>query len=215
MVRLRREIAAGTLQRGDRLPPEREMSHHFGVSRARLRQALDLLAAEGTLFRRRGQGTFVQPPPATDAARLKSLALRVSPQQMMEVRLEIEPALAGLAAQRGDAQARESFAQAAKATLNAPDQTAYDAADDIFHYKIAQMAQNPLFLTVYEAIRTVRAQTLWARKRAATYSAESTALLALQHQTLAEAILDGDRRAATQAMQSHLKSVAEILQQGA
>ncbi|WP_083096043.1 FadR/GntR family transcriptional regulator [Pseudophaeobacter leonis] len=210
---LRREIAAGTLQRGDRLPPEREMAHYFGVSRARLRQALDILATEGALFRRRGQGTFVQPPPATDAARLKSLALRVSPKEVMEVRMEVEPALAGLAALRADETSRESFAQAARATLNAPDQTAYDAADDIFHYKIAQMAQNPLFLTVYEAIRSVRAQTLWARKRAATYSAQSTALLGQQHQTLADAILRGDSLAATQAMQSHLQSVAEILQQ--
>ncbi len=215
MARLRREISEGTLQRGDRLPPEREMAYSFGVSRARLRQALDQLATEGALFRRRGQGTFVQPPPATDAARLKSLALRVSPQEVMEVRLEIEPALAGLAALRADETARESFAKAARATLNAPDQTTYDAADDIFHYKIAQMAQNPLFLTVYEAIRSVRAQTLWARKRAATYSAESTALLARQHQSLAEAILDGDSVAATLAMQSHLQSVAEILLQDA
>ena len=101
-ARLRDLIAKGVVLRGDRLLPEREMAQYLGVSRARLRQALDQLEREGVLFRRRGQGTFVQPPPATDATRLKSLARRVSAQQVMEVRLQIEPALAGLAALRAE-----------------------------------------------------------------------------------------------------------------
>ncbi|CUH88889.1 Putative L-lactate dehydrogenase operon regulatory protein [Phaeobacter sp. CECT 5382] len=212
---LRRDIAAGVLKRGDRLPPEREMALQFGVSRARLRQALDQLEGDGCLFRRRGQGTFVQPPPATDAARLKSLAGRVTAQEVMEVRLEIEPALARLAALRADDQARRKFAQAADATWAAPDQAAYDAADDIFHYMIAEMAQNPLFLTVYEAIRSVRAQAGWTQQRAATYSPEVTARLGQQHRALAEAILRGDGHAATNAMQTHLQFVAMTLQSGA
>jgi DNA-binding FadR family transcriptional regulator len=199
--------------RGDRLLPEREMAQQLGVSRARLRQALNQLEAEGALFRRRGQGTFVQPPPARDAARLKSLAGRVSPQQMMEVRMVIEPALAALAAQNGDENMRALFAEAARATFDAADQNSYDAADDLFHYKIAQMAQNPLFLTVYEAIRSVRRQTSWANRRAATYSPDVMALLAEQHQALAAAILKGDCVAATQAMQEHLVCVSDTLLQ--
>jgi len=210
-ARLRDLIAKGAVLRGDRLLPEREMAQHLGVSRARLRQALDQLEREGVLFRRRGQGTFVQPPPATDATRLKSLARRVSAQQVMEVRLQIEPALAGLAALRADACARRVFDQATRATLEAGDQQSYDAADDVFHYKIAEMAQNPLFLTVYEAIRSVRAQASWARTRAAAYSPEVTEGLGKQHQEIAEAILRGDSVAASQAMQDHLRCVADTL----
>ena len=213
VARLREDIAKRAVLRGDRLLPEREMAQHLGVSRARLRQALDQLEREGVLFRRRGQGTFVQPPPATDATRLKSLARRVSAQQVMEVRLQIEPALAGLAALRADAPARKVLAQATQATLEAVDQQSYDAADDVFHYKIAEMAQNPLFLTVYEAIRSVRAQASWARTRAATYSPEVTAVLGQQHQALAEAILRGDSPAASQAMEDHLRCVADTLLQ--
>lgn len=212
-TRLQREIATGAVLRGDRLLPEREMAQHLGVSRARLRQALDQLETEGALFRRRGQGTFVQPPPIPDAARLKSLAQRVSPQEVMEVRLQVEPALAGLAALRADDKARAVFALATQATLDARDQQSYDAADDVFHYKIAEMAQNPLFLTVYEAIRSVRAQASWANTRAATYSREVTAVLGQQHQTLAAAILRGDSAAATEAMRDHLRCVAETLLQ--
>lgn len=214
VTELRNRVATGEVLRGDRLLPEREMAQRLGVSRGRLRQALDQLETEGALFRRRGQGTFVQPPPARDAARFKSLAQRVSPQEVMEVRLVVEPALAGLAAQNADAAMRELFAQATQATLEARDQQSYDAADDVFHYKIAQMAQNPLFLTVYESIRSVRAQAGWANRRAATYSSEVTAVLGQQHQTLAASILRHDSAAATQAMQAHLRCVAETLSQG-
>lgn len=213
VARLRGDIVSGAAVRAGRLLPEREMAQHLGVSRARLRQALDQLEAEGALFRRRGQGTFVQPPPARDAARLKSLAQRVSLQEVMEVRFQIEPALAELAALRADDAMREVFAQAARATIDAPDQQSYDAADDLFHYKIAEMAQNPLFLTVYEAIRSVRAQADWARTRAAAYSPQITAVLAQQHQALATAILRGDGAAARQAMADHLQCVADTLLQ--
>lgn len=213
VARLREGIATEQILRGDRLLPEREMAQQLGVSRARLRQALDQLESEGALFRRRGQGTFVQPPPARDAARLKSLAQRVSPQEVMEVRQVVEPALAGLAAQNADETMHALFAQAMQATLDATDQQSYDAADDVFHYKIAEMAQNPLFLTVYEAIRSVRAQAEWASRRAATYSPEVTRLLGQQHQALAAAILRRDSAGARQAMQDHLTSVAETLLQ--
>ncbi len=61
---LRREIAAGNWQPHQRIPPERELVERYGVSRITVRQALSDLAAEGILYRRRGRGTYVSPPPA-------------------------------------------------------------------------------------------------------------------------------------------------------
>lgn len=210
-ARLRDEIARGQLTTDGRLPAERDMAVQLGIGRTRLRQALEILTQEGLLFRRRGQGTFVAPPPATDAARLAPLARRVSPAQMMEVRQQIEPALAGLAASRATDAERAQFAQLAEATLTPKDHDSYEAADDLFHYKIAEMARNPLFLTMYEAIRSVRSHTSWIRPRAETYSRATTDLLARQHQTLAQAIIDGDDTAARATMQAHLASVADVL----
>src|SRR3954452_10568809 len=47
---------------GAALPSERQLSVDLGVSRLTLRAALDDLAREGHLVRRRGSGTFVQQP---------------------------------------------------------------------------------------------------------------------------------------------------------
>jgi GntR family transcriptional regulator len=57
-----REIIAGRLPPGTRLPPEGELAGQWGVSLAPVRQALVDLAAEGYLDRGRGRGTFVRQP---------------------------------------------------------------------------------------------------------------------------------------------------------
>jgi GntR family transcriptional regulator len=47
---------------GDAIPSERQLSHDLGVSRLTIRAALEELAREGHLIRRRGAGTFVSEP---------------------------------------------------------------------------------------------------------------------------------------------------------
>src|SRR5207342_3593744 len=47
---------------GDAIPAERQLSAELGVSRLTLRAALEDLAREGYLVRRRGSGTFVSEP---------------------------------------------------------------------------------------------------------------------------------------------------------
>ena len=51
-----------TMDVGDAIPPERQLSADLGVSRLTLRAALEDLAREGYLVRRRGSGTFVSEP---------------------------------------------------------------------------------------------------------------------------------------------------------
>ena len=47
---------------GQAIPSERQLSHEFGVSRLTVRAAIDELAREGYLVRRRGSGTYVSEP---------------------------------------------------------------------------------------------------------------------------------------------------------
>jgi DNA-binding GntR family transcriptional regulator len=47
---------------GTLFPSERELEEHFGVSRAVVRPALNLLERDGAIYRRRGSGTYVAAP---------------------------------------------------------------------------------------------------------------------------------------------------------
>ncbi|CAA9385086.1 MAG: Transcriptional regulator, GntR family [uncultured Rubellimicrobium sp.] len=58
--RLIREIGAGRLADGARLPPERDMAADLGIAVGTLRKALADLAAKGLLERRQGSGNYVR-----------------------------------------------------------------------------------------------------------------------------------------------------------
>lgn len=86
---LRARIRREEFTPGDRLPPEKELAEHYGISRMTLRQALTELAAEGLIERRHGSGTFVREhagpivhdlsAPLVFAAKMREQGLRLRP----------------------------------------------------------------------------------------------------------------------------------------
>jgi GntR family transcriptional repressor for pyruvate dehydrogenase complex len=81
VLRLIRERA---LRSGDRLEPERELAARLATSRTVVREALNRLVSEGLLTSRQGSGTYIAD---------------VDVPAITEVRLLLEPAAAGRAAQ--------------------------------------------------------------------------------------------------------------------
>ncbi len=207
---LRRGLADGSLTEAGRLRPERVLARELGVTRARLRRALEELEREGSIFRRRGQGTFPAPPPAVEINPFRRLGSRVTPRDVIEVRLQVEPALAALAAERAGPPEARLLEQLAEATRDPIDTAAYDRADDVFHYKIAEIARNPLFLTLYDSIRAVRAGAAWAHRRHEAYSAATIAELGRQHHALCPT-LPPEVEAARQAMARHVLTVSAAM----
>jgi GntR family transcriptional regulator len=59
---LRRRIRAGDWRAGDRLPSEEELRRSFGKGIPTVRQALDVLRAEGLIDKQHGRGSFVRVP---------------------------------------------------------------------------------------------------------------------------------------------------------
>jgi GntR family transcriptional repressor for pyruvate dehydrogenase complex len=88
-------IRTGQLRPGDRLPPERDLAQHFGVSRVTVRDALRVLEGRGLVEIRMGArgGAFVTVP----STELVSEGLRdlvtmtaLSPEDVVEARLIME-----------------------------------------------------------------------------------------------------------------------------
>lgn len=46
---------------GMRIPDERSLAQHYQVSRSSMKRALELLAQQGIVFKKRGSGTFINP----------------------------------------------------------------------------------------------------------------------------------------------------------
>ncbi|MFC4349437.1 GntR family transcriptional regulator [Kordiimonas lipolytica] len=71
---IRQAVERGALKSGQPLPAERDIAEDMGVSRVTVRKALDSLAQDGFLERRRGAGTFVSGPVSLPTARLASFS---------------------------------------------------------------------------------------------------------------------------------------------
>src|SRR5829696_8822879 len=112
---VRTRIESGALRPGDRLPAERELAVHIGVSRPTVRAGLKALAAIGVVQARRGSGTYIPDgPPALGSEPLSFLAAlhRFSREEMYEARRILEVGAAGLAAERGTSEEVSTIAEA-------------------------------------------------------------------------------------------------------
>lgn len=145
---VRREIEAGRLGPGARLPPERELSQLMGVSRPSLRSGLRTLQAMGIITARRGAGTFiVEGPPHLGKAPLEFLAALhgFTLDQMYEARRILEVGAAGLAAERATGEQLATMADEITgmfASLGEPH--AFLRHDLHFHRAVAEGSGNPI-----------------------------------------------------------------------
>jgi GntR family transcriptional repressor for pyruvate dehydrogenase complex len=149
---MRREIEAGRLGPGHRLPPERELAEAMGVSRPSLRAGLRSLQAMGVVTARRGAGTFiVEGPPQLGKAPLQFLAALhgFTLDQMYEARRSLEVGAAGLAAQRARGEQLAAMSEEITgmfATLGEP--KAFLAHDLGFHRAVAGGSGNPIVAAI-------------------------------------------------------------------
>ncbi|HVR78629.1 MAG TPA: FadR/GntR family transcriptional regulator [Acidimicrobiia bacterium] len=100
-------IREGKLTPGDRLPPERELTKMFGVSRVAVRDALRLLEASGLIEVKVGAtgGAVVTIPGSNEIAESISNMLLIrstTPQEVTEARLVLETGVIRLACERAD-----------------------------------------------------------------------------------------------------------------
>jgi len=153
---IRSLIENGTLQPGDKIPPEREFAATLKISRASLRTGIGYLAAMGVMKVRHGVGTFVADGPAEFGKASFSImgALHgFQSWQMFEARIILESNLAALAAERGKeehhAALAEEVAEIFASIENPPDFLIHDV---LFHRILSQASGNPILAAIMETI---------------------------------------------------------------
>jgi GntR family transcriptional repressor for pyruvate dehydrogenase complex len=143
-----REIRAGHLTSGEKLPTEQELNAQFGVSRTVIREAMASLRSEGLVVSRQGSGVYVADHRASQAFRIVSDEARTLTdiENVLQLRLAVEVEAAAIAAEkRSDedlGQMRRLLASI-DASISAGD--AGIEADFAFHRAISAATGNPYF----------------------------------------------------------------------
>jgi GntR family transcriptional repressor for pyruvate dehydrogenase complex len=198
-------IENGTLQSGDKIPPEREFARTLRISRASLRTGIGYLAAMGVMKIRHGVGTFVADgPPDIGKASLGFLSALHGFQswQMFEARIILESNLAALAAERGKEAHHTALAEEVAemfASLNAP--TEYLVHDVLFHRIIAQASGNPILAAIMETVTS----SMYDQRRKTVERARDLRESAEMHREIYRAIRGRNPQEARKFMEKHLR----------
>jgi GntR family transcriptional regulator, rspAB operon transcriptional repressor len=186
---LRARILSGELDAGQRLN-EVQLSKEYGISRSPIREALQGLAGEGLVQFIAGKGAFIGGLTVADARDLGG------------VREALETHAVGIVVDRLDA---ENLAML-RASVDVLEGSYADDVDRFdFHGTILRLSGNP---QLEHHAASVTAHLRLARSR----SAATTGRLAEaggEHRKILAAIERGDRRAAVEAMRSHIQRATQ------
>jgi len=212
LEKLRALLQSDSLDTDGKLPTERTLSEILGVSRRSIRRALEVLEAEGRIWRRQGSGTFAGKRPDGWSNHVDSIVADTDLMEIMEVRLRVEPQLAQLAAMRAKAADVERMYDLVKKIYESTDADGRELWDGALHRQIAQCAGNTFFLTIFDVINRVRQDEAWQTIRERARSASRTREVTHgQHTAIVDAIAARDPGKAGEAMRQHLLTLQESL----
>ncbi len=201
-------ILKGQLKPGDQLPAERDLAQRFGVSRTAVREAVKTLREKGLVEAYSGRGTFVTNGTSQAIRQSLDLMIRINQQDgsanLVELRLVLEPEIAGLAASRIDDQLLATMREAVAVmdrSLRDPD--AFVEADLDFHLALAEAVGNPLILSLLDSI-----VGLLREQRSRIFNIDGGPERGqFHHKRILAAIEQRDPGSAREAMRAHLQQV--------
>ncbi len=202
---IRTLLEKGTLQPGDKIPPEREFARELKISRASLRTGIGYLAAMGVMKIRHGVGTFVSDgPPELGKSSLTLLGALHGFQswQMFEARTILESHLAALAAERGKEEHQAAMAEEVAdmfASLDRPGD--YLIHDVMFHRIIARAAGNPILAAIMETVTS----SMYDKRRKTVERSTDLRESAEMHREIYRAIRARKPAEARRLMEKHLQ----------
>jgi DNA-binding FadR family transcriptional regulator len=205
------QIQSGTFKIGDKLPTERELCEQFNVSRAPIRQALSALELNGYIYSRQGEGVYVKSSQSAVENMQSDIILEaVSPEDIVEARMAIEPIIVKLAALR----ATEEDIKGLRTTINKMEEETKEGVyvpetDETLHNQIAAASQNELFIKFMSDIsNAMKQQEMWKFIRDRTVTRPDYRDTNFkEHQMLINAIEEHDEKEAVNLMTTHMNNL--------
>lgn len=224
---IQNDIKAGIYKIGSKLPPERDLALQLGVSRTSVREAMIALEVNGIVEVKLGSGVYViddhqdaANPQTGFNTTVHPLLLPylqedavITPFEILEARLLIEPHLAELAAKNRTEEQLESIKEAF--LMNVRDNLEHSTehiGDRLFHIRIAESSQNDAFAFFLSFLLSKHYTEFFSRLRS-LYTPEDMPLRSqLEHQEIMTAIQNQDAQSAHDAMKKHLQNVIHIFE---
>lgn len=213
-------IVDGILKEGRKLPSERELAEAMGVSRPKLREALQTLEDRGLVKVRHGEGSFV----ASLTGRAMSPALLSlyarygrAFYDYLEYRREQEVFAARLAADRATQSDKERLKDIIAEMQQAWDEDDLEASQETdlrLHVAVVDASQNTTLIHMMASVYDLTRQGVFYNRKFLRSMDGTGAELLAQHKELAQAIIQGDPDRAAAAARNHMDFVESSFRTG-
>jgi GntR family transcriptional regulator, transcriptional repressor for pyruvate dehydrogenase complex len=212
-TQLKSQLIEGVWKIGERLPSENEFCRTFGVSRVTVRAAIQQLEILGLVETRHGGGTFVRDFSTIDTIDTLHPMIQLRENHdiitVLEYRKIIEKGTIGLVVAKLTDKDIEYLEKTYSLMIKydrSGEREKQASADHAFHYRLAQMAQNPIILKVYELIKVIMSATM----------VDIVGLLGTEiglryHRMLIDALKKRDKALCESLMEAHIEETIQAV----
>ena len=156
-----------------------------------------------------GSGTYIR---YREVSNREEIAEAVSPLELIDVRLGLEPQIARLAVINASARDIESLGRSLEALEKcAGHGERFARADSAFHTNLVECTGNVLLIWLYQQVNEVRGHSQWRAMRDKILSAEKIDAYNAQHRAIYEAVRSRDAEGAVKAITGHLQGAKKDL----
>ena len=201
-------ITQGEFKLGERLPSERALAERFDVSRTSVREAMIALELQGVVEVRGGSGIYVTQDKLQATTTSYMPETGPGPFELLRARCLIESEIASVAAEtRKDADRDRIFTALSDMREYIDDKEKNEAADQLFHLRIAESTGNSVLLQMVTAMWAQARGPVWTKIEAHFHTPDLRMASHADHQRIFKALLARDPEAARTAMRAHLERV--------
>lgn len=213
---IEKQLRRGELSVGDRLPSERALSERFGISRASVREALQILNTVGLVRSSTGSGpkagavVISEPSFALSWALRMHIATQTLPVgDVVSTRILLEGQAAQDAASGAETTQRAATLERARNYLEEMDDSTlsderFHFCDTRFHYEISSLSGNLVLETVIDSLHLATISYVEEAVPALPNWAETKKTLQHQHRKILAAVEGRDAQAAQEAVKEHI-----------
>lgn len=207
---IKNEIWRGSLKRGERLPPERELAELLNVSRNSVREAIRTLGLMGFVSSTQGAGNFVTCDIEQNLRESLHIMLMMGETnylQISQLRCGIESVNARLAAERILPSQAARMMQLAQMMRDEPDPRKACYYDQELHILLCEASGNRLIKSLYSAMLSIINDFISTMYLKISADPKQAAELADAHFRLVNGISVHDSEGAVRAMRDHFAVV--------